>query len=127
MRYRTAISEADGRRLPSHSRSDCLEILAHWLGQSLFTVLEREGKENDIMIAKLINSAISGVIGGLTSAVMSVLLAAYMLPMPIDKAHHVVGYGIGGFMCGLLSGFMGVFMHMRRTELSARVPGESPR
>jgi MFS superfamily sulfate permease-like transporter len=68
------------------------------------------------VIEKLINSAVSGVIGGLTSAVFSVVMAAFTVPMPIDKTHHVVGYGISGFICGLLSAFMGVFMHMQRTE-----------
>ena len=66
------------------------------------------------MIANLINSTISGLVGGLSSALMSVLLAAYFLPMPVDTTHHVVGYGIGGFICGALSGFMGVFMYIRR-------------
>lgn len=68
------------------------------------------------MIGTIVNATVSGVIGGLTSAFMSVVLAAYVLPMPIDTTHHVVGYGIGGFMCGLLSGFMGVFMHIRRAQ-----------
>ncbi len=68
------------------------------------------------MIATVISSTISGLVGGLSSAVISVLLAAYCLPMPIDTTHHVVGYGIGGFMCGALSGFMGVFMYVRRAR-----------
>lgn len=72
--------------------------------------------ERNQTVSAIINSTVSGIIGGLTSAVMSIVLAAYVLPMPIDKVHHVVGYGIGGFFCGMLSGFMGVFMHIRRTN-----------
>ena len=45
---------------------------------------------------------------------MSVRLAAYFLPMPVDTTHHVVGYGIESFICGALSGFVGVFMYIRR-------------
>ncbi len=66
------------------------------------------------MIEKLVSSTISGVLGGISSASMSVVVAAFLVPMPIDKTHHVVGYGIGGLMCGILSGFMGVYMHMKR-------------
>lgn len=69
-----------------------------------------------LVIEKLINSTISGFIGGITSAVVSILAAAFAVPMPIDKAHHVVGYGISGFICGLISAFMAVWMHMKRTE-----------
>ena len=72
-------------------------------------------KGSDTVIANVINSTISGLIGGLGSALMSVLLAAYVLPMPVDPTHHVVGYGIGGFICGSLSGFLGVFMYIRRS------------
>jgi hypothetical protein len=68
------------------------------------------------MIRAIVASTISGVIGGLTRALMSALLAAYAVPMPIDQTHHVVGFGIGGFFCGLLSGFLGVFMHIRREK-----------
>ncbi len=66
------------------------------------------------MIGTIIASTISGIIGGLTSALMSGVLAHFVLPMPIDHAHHVVGYAIGGFFCGVLSGFLGVFMYVRR-------------
>jgi hypothetical protein len=43
-------------------------------------------------------------------------MAAYLVPMPVDTTHHVVGYGIGGFMCGMLSGFMSVYAYMKRAE-----------
>lgn len=76
-------------------------------------------RENELVIEKLINSTISGFIGGITSAAVSVLAATYTVPMPIDRIHHVVGYGISGFICGLLSAFMAVFMHMKRTERNA--------
>ncbi len=68
------------------------------------------------MIEKLISSSISGIVGGISSALISIILAAYVVPMPVDTAHHVVGYGIGGFMCGMLSGFMGVYTYMKRVE-----------
>jgi hypothetical protein len=68
------------------------------------------------VIEKLINSTISGCIGGITSAIISVLAAAYTVPMPIDRTHHVVGYGINGFICGMVSAFMAVLIHMKRAE-----------
>jgi len=77
------------------------------------------------VIEKLISSTISGVVGGLSSALISVILAAFVLPMPIDAAHHVVGYGIGGFMCGALSGFMGVYAYMKRAEKGASRKAQS--
>lgn len=68
------------------------------------------------MIERLIGSTISGFLGGVSSAVISVIVARYMVPMPVDAIHHVVGYGIGGFMCGTLSGFMGAYATMKRME-----------
>lgn len=90
---------------------------------------QTEGKAT--VIEKLIGSTISGVLGGLSSAIVSVVLAAFLVPMPIDKTHHVVGYGIGGFMCGMLSGFMGVYAYMKREgrgapRVSRSRPGSGP-
>jgi ABC-type transport system involved in multi-copper enzyme maturation permease subunit len=86
-----------------------------------------QDEEDEVVIGKIIASTISGIIGALASAVMSVLLAAFVLPMPIDRIHHVVGYGIGGFWCGLLSGFLGVFMYIRRLEkMGVAVPARLP-
>lgn len=79
------------------------------------------------MFANVIGSAVSGLIGGLSSLVISALLAAFALPMPIDKSHHVVGYAIGGFMCGLLSGFMGAFVSMRRMNAAQLESSGTPR
>jgi MFS superfamily sulfate permease-like transporter len=76
--------------------------------------LQKELKENGIVLANVIASVISGLVGGLSSALMSLVMAAYFVPMPIDAAHHVVGYGISGFICGAFSGFMGVYMYIRR-------------
>jgi hypothetical protein len=53
---------------------------------------------------------------GLTNSVVSLVTAAFTVPMPINKTHHVVSYGISGFICGRLSAFMRVFMHMKRAE-----------
>ena len=68
------------------------------------------------MLEKVISSTISGIIGGISSALISIIMAAYVVPMPVDATHHVVGYGISGFMCGMLSGFMGVYACMKRAE-----------
>jgi len=68
------------------------------------------------VIERLIGSTISGIFGGLSSAIVSAILAAFVVPMPIDRTHHIVGYGIGGFMCGILSGFMGAYATMKRFE-----------
>jgi MFS superfamily sulfate permease-like transporter len=73
------------------------------------------------VLTNVISSIISGLVGGLSSALMSAVMAAYFLPMPIDTAHHVVGYGITGFICGALSGFMGVLMYIRRAARLAAV------
>ncbi len=78
------------------------------------------------MLKLIIASTISGLLGGLTSAVMSVILAAYAVPMPIDHTHHVVGYGIGGFFCGLVSGFRSVFMYVRREARLAAAQAPRP-
>ena len=61
----------------------------------------------------------SGFIAGIASAAISFLLNYYLLPFPVTLLDNAIGHGIGGFMCGFISAFVGVlifmFQHKTRT------------
>jgi hypothetical protein len=53
-----------------------------------------------------------GFIAGTTSAVISFLLNYYLLPFPATSLDNAIGHGIGGFMCGFISAFVGILGYM---------------
>jgi hypothetical protein len=63
-------------------------------------------RENFIELLK------SGFMAGMASAVISFLLNYYLLPFPITLLDNAVGHGVGGFMCGFISAFMGLLIYM---------------
>jgi len=52
----------------------------------------------------------NGLIAGLFSAVVSVLLNYYVLPFPKSILANAFDHGIGGFFCGLVSAFIAVMI-----------------
>ena len=54
----------------------------------------------------------SGLIAGTASAVISFLLNYYLLPFPVTRLDNAIGHGIGGFMCGFISAFVGLLIYM---------------
>jgi len=53
-----------------------------------------------------------GFIAGTASAVISFLLNYYLLPFPETPLDNAIGHGIGGFMCGFISAFVGILIYM---------------
>jgi hypothetical protein len=53
----------------------------------------------------------SGFIAGIVSAAISFLLNYYLLPFPATLLDDAIGHGIGGFMCGFISAFMGLLIY----------------
>jgi hypothetical protein len=54
----------------------------------------------------------SGFLAGTASAVISFLLNYYLLPFPVTRLDNAIGHGIGGFMCGFISAFVGLLIYM---------------
>jgi hypothetical protein len=66
----------------------------------------------------------SGFIAGTASAVISFLLNYYLLPFPATLLDNAIGHGIGGFMCGFISAFVGLLiymMHRRMQKVQASI------
>jgi len=63
-------------------------------------------RENFIELLK------NGFMAGIASAVISFLLNYYLLPFPITLLDNAVGHGVGGFMCGFISAFMGLLIYI---------------
>ena len=63
-------------------------------------------RENIIELLK------SSFIAGIASAAISFLLNYYLLPFPATLLDNAIGHGIGGFMCGFISAFMGLLIYM---------------
>ncbi len=62
----------------------------------------------------------NGLIAGLFSSAVSVLLNYYVLPFPQSILDNAIGHGIGGFFCGLISAFIAVMIvaHHHRQPLT---------
>lgn len=54
----------------------------------------------------------SGFIAGVVSAAISFLLNYYLLPFPATPLDNAIGHGIGGFMCGFISAFVGLSIYI---------------
>lgn len=59
----------------------------------------------------------NGLMAGLFSSVVSALLNYYVLPFPQDILDNVIGHGIGGFFCGLISAFIAVMIVLHHRQL----------
>ncbi len=72
------------------------------------------------IIELLTNSAIAGGI----SALVSFLLNYYLLPFPVTLLDNAIGHGIGGFMCGFISAFVGLLIYgLHRRMQKVQTPG----
>lgn len=56
----------------------------------------------------------TGFIGGAFGGLISAGLNHSLLPVPQSAAENAVGHGITGFLCGLVSGVVGVLLYARR-------------
>ncbi len=72
------------------------------------------------IIELLTNSVIAGGI----SALISFLLNYYLLPFPVTLLDNAIGHGIGGFMCGFISAFVGLLIYeSHRRMQKVQTPG----
>ncbi len=72
------------------------------------------------IIGLLTNSIIAGGI----SAFISFLLNYYLLPFPVTLLDNAIGHGIGGFMCGFISAFVGLLIYVfHRRMQKVQTPG----
>ena len=68
----------------------------------------------------------NGLIGGALSGIVSASLNYFILPFPRSILDNVIGHGVGGFFCGLISAFIAVLMyahHRHQQEPSAAFKG----
>ena len=75
-------------------------------------------RENIIELVK------SGFMAGTVSAPISFLLNYYLLPFPATLLDNAIGHGIGGFMCGFISAFVGLLiyvLHHRMRKVQASI------
>ncbi len=72
------------------------------------------------IIELLTNSILAGGI----SALISFLLNYYLLPFPVTLLDNAIGHGIGGFMCGFISAFVGLSIYaFHRRMQKVQTPG----
>ena len=60
-------------------------------------------------------SILAGLIGGCIAATLAFAINQFLLPLPQSVLDNSLGNGISGFASGLLSGFVGVFLVLRKT------------
>jgi hypothetical protein len=65
------------------------------------------------MKAILKESIVAGVVGGAVSAVIA-FLVSQNLPAPLTPFDISLGNGFSGFVSGLMSGFVGVYLVLRK-------------
>ena len=58
-------------------------------------------------------SIIAGLVGGAVSAVIA-FFVSQNLPLPLSPFSNSIGNGVSGFFSGLMSGFVGVYLILRK-------------
>lgn len=71
-----------------------------------------------MMSFQIKESVMSGVFGGGVSAVIAFLVARYVAPLPLNVVDISIGNGLSGFFSGLMSGFVGVYIVLRKISYS---------
>lgn len=67
-------------------------------------------------------SIIAGLVGGAVSAVIA-FFVSQNLPLPLSPFDNSMGNGFSGFFSGLMSGFVGVYLVLRKgVDLSVKSP-----
>ncbi len=58
----------------------------------------------------------SAMAGGIIGCLMCVLVNHFIVPFPKTVVANTINNGIGGLITGLIAGFMGVYMYMRKEK-----------
>lgn len=58
----------------------------------------------------------SAMAGGIIGCLMCVLMNHFIVPFPETVIANTINNGIGGLATGLIAGFMGVYMYMRKEQ-----------
>ena len=56
----------------------------------------------------------AGLIGGVIAAVLAFAVNMFLTPFPETPFDHSLGNGISGFFSGSMSGFVGVYLALRK-------------
>lgn len=56
-----------------------------------------------------------GIVGGVIGFGMS-FLVNYFLPVPTTEISNAMGNGISGLASGFMAGFMGLLIHLKKTQ-----------
>lgn len=74
----------------------------------------------------LLKEAIAaGLIGGAIAAALSFAVNMFLTPIPVTLFEHSLGNGISGFFSGLMSGFIGVYLALKKFSASSRATSET--
>jgi hypothetical protein len=58
----------------------------------------------------------SAIAGGIIGCLMCALMNHFVVPFPHSVIANTINNGIGGLVTGLIAGFMGVFIYMRKQQ-----------
>ncbi|TCK02939.1 hypothetical protein [Marinobacterium mangrovicola] len=66
------------------------------------------------MTVEIKEAIIAGIIGGVIAGGLSMLANHFLVPFPQTSMDNTVGHGITGLVSGLLSGFIGVMVALKK-------------
>lgn len=61
---------------------------------------------------------LAGLIGGMIAAVIAFVVAYFVVPAPLTLLDAAIGNGVSGFFSVLMSGFIGVFLALKKLATS---------
>lgn len=61
---------------------------------------------------------LAGLIGGVIAAVIAFAVAYFVVPAPLTLLDAAIGNGVSGFFSGLMSGFIGVLLALKKRATS---------
>lgn len=67
----------------------------------------------------------AGLTGAAIAAALSFAVNMFLTPMPGTLFEHALGNGISGFFSGLMSGFIGVYLALKKFSASSQAKSET--